>query len=76
MSHLKLGSIGVLTALLTMAAHAAPAHEASANIVVNQVRIHYGDLNVQSASGAETLVARIVLSAKQACGGMPDYRRR
>jgi UrcA family protein len=68
----KFRLVALVSALVT-AAVAQPllAHDAGPSLVVNQVRVHYGDLNIQSALGAESLVTRIALAAKQACGGQP-----
>jgi UrcA family protein len=63
-----------LVTALTLATFAgAAAHAQSANDPI-RVSVSYGDLNIDQADGAKTLVQRIQAAADRACGYAPDLR--
>ena len=68
-----LRSIGTLVALVVAVAQPVFADETGVRIatkvvVPNQVAVYFGDLNLQSPVGADTLIARISHAAQRACG--------
>jgi UrcA family protein len=71
MSHSKSQSIGIFASLLLTAVQVAAANDSKPVVVANQVRVQYGDLNLQSPLAADLLIARIARAANQACGSRP-----
>ena len=61
----------VLTVLAVAATQPAIANDSATEPVVGQVKVSYGDLNIQSPIGADSLVKRIAQAAKRACGSRP-----
>lgn len=71
---MKFSSLRALAALLALAPAAAYAADTNASGTVKQIAVHYEDLNLAQESGAEILISRIEVAAKDACGGTPDTR--
>ena len=62
-----------ITSGLRLAAFAATlALPVSAQAAAYQVVVHYGDLKLSNAVGAQSLLLRLKAAARQACGGTPD----
>jgi UrcA family protein len=67
-------SVVVALAGLAVATVAQGAYAKSADaVVVRNVVVRYGDLNLGAAQGEASLHERIVLAAAQACGGNPIF---
>lgn len=62
---IKFFAIAIFLVIGTQAAHAAPRSEP----VTIQVKVYYGDLNLQHKAGAETILKRLDAAAITACGG-------
>jgi UrcA family protein len=61
-----------ITSGLRLAAFAATlALPVSAQAAAYQVVVHYGDLKLSNAVGAQSLLLRLKAAARQACGGTP-----
>ncbi|MDB5739266.1 MAG: hypothetical protein JWP16_306 [Alphaproteobacteria bacterium] len=43
----------------------------AAQAAAYQVVVHYGDLKLSNAAGAQSLLSRLKAAARQACGGTP-----
>jgi UrcA family protein len=60
-------------ALVAASLFAAPALAQTDDNLVKVV-VRYGDLNLDTPTGARTLLDRIEAAANEACGGKPDIR--
>jgi UrcA family protein len=61
--------------LLAVCALAALTPAAYAEPIVNQVRVAYGDLNLDDENDARELLTRLEQAARRACGGKPFFDR-
>lgn len=68
MKHIFIGA----AAIAALAGSASLFADASGNVVQRSVAVHYGDLNADSADGAQALYARLRSAAKSACGTEPE----
>lgn len=71
MSITKLYPVGALIALI--AAQPVLASDQFAQISTSEVAVYYGDLNLESPVGAQSLVTRVHTAAKRACGANPSF---
>lgn len=62
----------LLASSLLAAAAATPALAQTApSLVIKQVRVEYGDLDLATTEGADAMLARLTGAASKACGGRP-----
>ena len=69
----SVGLIAFAAGFLALSQGAA-AQGAADRVMVRQVVVSYGDLDLNSTSGAAALGARIEAAAIQACGGRPQFQ--
>jgi len=62
----------LLASGLLAAVGAAPAAaQSTPSLIVEQVKVHYGDLDLAASEGADAMLNRLTEAASKACGGKP-----
>ena len=57
--------------LLAVAATGPAAAQTTRSLIIEQVEVPYGDLDLATTAGAEAMLARLESAAANACGGKP-----